>query len=118
MPWLEPDISDAMRADAASSARQVEHMIVVPIGFISDHMEVLQDLDTDAAATADSLGVGFSRVGTPHGDPRFSAMIVSLVKERMMGETPVALGDLGLVPTQCSATCCPPSKRPSRPAQS
>jgi len=117
MPWLEPDISDAMRADAASSARQVEHMIVVPIGFISDHMEVLQDLDTDAAATADSLGVGFSRVGTPHGDPRFSAMIVSLVKERMMGETPVALGDLGLVPTQCSATCCPPGKRPTRPAQ-
>jgi ferrochelatase len=113
MPWLEPDISDAIRESHATD--QAQTAIVVPIGFISDHMEVLQDLDTDAAATAAGLDMGFGRVSTPLGDERFTSMIVSLVQEKVAGETPVALGGFGLVPTQCSSTCCPAAKRPARP---
>jgi len=116
MPWLEPDIVDAIRQIDTSTVTDV---VVVPIGFISDHMEVLQDLDTDAAAAAERAGVGFQRVSTPSGDPRFTSMIVDLVREKVSDGTPVALGSLGLVPTQCSVDCCPPSKRPTgRPAAS
>lgn len=111
MPWLAPDICDAI---ADLDRTDVDHVVVVPIGFISDHMEVLQDLDTDAAAAAKAAGLGFSRVSTPSGDPRFTAMIVDLVLERLAGETPVALGDLGLVPTQCGTDCCPAARRPPR----
>lgn len=113
MPWLEPDISDAIRALPDDQ----EHVVIVPIGFISDHMEVLQDLDTDAAAAAEALGLGFDRVSTPLGDERFTAMIVALVQEQIAGAAPVALGELGLVPTQCSATCCPAAKRPGSSAR-
>lgn len=108
MPWLEPDINDAMRALSDGTT----DVVVVPIGFISDHMEVLQDLDTDAAATAAELGVGFNRVATPLGDERFTAMIVALVQEQLSGLSPKSLGDIGLVPEQCSATCCPAASRP------
>jgi len=110
MPWLEPDICDAIATHANSD---VDHVVVVPIGFISDHMEVLQDLDTDAAAAAAAAGLGFSRVTTSSHDPRFANMVVQLVKERLFGSTPVALGDLGLVPTQCDASCCPAPQRPA-----
>jgi len=110
MPWLEPDICDAIGATDRSA---VDAVIVVPIGFITDHMEVMQDLDTDAAAAAQAAGLGFHRVSTSGTDPRFVQMVVDLVKEKTDGATPVALGDLGLVPTQCSATCCPaPQRRP------
>lgn len=112
MPWLEPDICDAITTHAEKD--DAAHVVVVPIGFISDHMEVLQDLDTDAAAAAAAAGLGFSRVTTSSHDPRFADMVVQLVQERLIGETPVALGDLGLVPTQCGETCCPAPKRPSR----
>ncbi len=113
MPWLEPDICDAITALGETTTKNV---VVVPIGFISDHMEVLQDLDTDAAAAATEAGLGFSRVPTSSGDQRFVDMIVELVKEQTAGVVPVALGELGLVPTQCGETCCPAPKRPaSRP---
>jgi len=85
----------------------------VPVGFVSDHMEVIQDLDTDAAAVAAEMELGFDRIPTSSTDPRFIAMVVELVRERVEGTTPVALGDLGFVPTQCSADCCPaPQRRP------
>ena len=109
MPWLEPDIVDAI---AAVDTTATDDVIVVPIGFISDHMEVLQDLDTDAAAAAAAAGLGFQRVSTPSGDHRFTSMIVELAREHVDGVTPVALGELGLVPTQCSVDCCPPARRP------
>ncbi|MCL4134403.1 UNVERIFIED_CONTAM: hypothetical protein GTU68_015864 [Idotea baltica] len=111
MPWLEPDICDAI---AAVDRSAVDHVVVVPIGFISDHMEVLQDLDTDAAAAAVAAGLGFSRIETSSSDARFVDMVVELVQEQTSGVVPVALGELGLVPTQCSATCCPAPQRPAR----
>lgn len=108
MPWLEPDICDAIRRlDPATTA-----VVVVPVGFVSDHMEVIQDLDTDAAAAASAAGLRFVRVPTPATDPRFIAMIVELVRERIDGVVPVALGSMGLVPGQCAANCCPPPMRP------
>lgn len=111
MPWLEPDICDAI---SDLNPDDFDHVVVVPIGFISDHMEVLQDLDTDAAAAASTAGFGFTRTPTSSSDRRFVDMIVGLVSERLSGAVPVALGDLGLVPTQCSATCCPAPQRPAR----
>lgn len=109
MPWLEPDICDAIRALDPS---KTDHVVVVPVGFVTDHMEVLQDLDTDAAAAAADAGFGFTRVATAGTDDRFVEMVVELVRERTGGAVPVALGELGLVPDQCSATCCPPPQRP------
>lgn len=109
MPWLEPDIVDAVNAVGDNT----DTVIVVPIGFISDHMEVIQDLDTDAAEAAALRGLDFRRVATSGTDPRFIAMIADLVAERTAGETPVSLGPLQLVPTQCSENCCPAPRRPT-----
>ncbi len=114
MPWLEPDIVDAI---AALDPEAFDDVVVVPIGFVSDHMEVLQDLDTDAARAGAEAGFGFHRIETSGNDPRFIDMIVELIRERLQGVTPVALGELGLVPEQCGATCCPrPQRPPARPA--
>jgi ferrochelatase len=110
MPWLEPDICDSISALAETTTTNV---VVVPIGFISDHMEVLQDLDTDAATAAVKAGLGFTRVPTSSSDQRFVDMIVELVQEQTEGVVPVALGELGVVPTQCGETCCPAPKRPA-----
>ena len=104
MPWLEPDICESILSVNRSD---IDQIVVVPIGFISDHMEVLQDLDIDAAAAAHAAGLGFTRVGTSGSDQRFVDMVVELVQEQVSGAVPVSLGALGLVPTQCSATCCP-----------
>jgi len=112
MPWLEPDICDAVRTAAADGNRGV---VVVPVGFISDHMEVLQDLDTDALAAAEGEGIDFARASTVGTDERFVSLMVDLVREQLDGATPVTLGELGPVASQCSATCCPAPMRPSRP---
>lgn len=109
MPWLEPDIVDVIESLDADSTDTV---IVVPIGFVIDHMEVVQDLDTEAADAADRAGFGFVRVSTSGSDPRFAAMVVDLYREVSAGETARALGGLGLVEGQCSLHCCP---RPVRP---
>ncbi|MGH3544504.1 MAG: ferrochelatase, partial [Mycobacteriales bacterium] len=71
-PWLEPDISDRLAELAAESVTDV---VVSPIGFVSDHVEVLWDLDNEAADTAKELGLGYSRAVTPGTDPRFVAMV-------------------------------------------
>jgi ferrochelatase len=76
-PWLEPDVGDAIRALAAEGARRV---VVVPIGFVCDHVEVLYDLDTEARALADGLGVAFHRAGAVNDHPEFVAMLADLVR--------------------------------------
>ena len=110
-PWLEPDISDLLRELAAGGARQV---VVVPIGFVSDHMEVKFDLDVEAARTARGLGLGFARAATPGTDWRFVSMITDLVRERLDGTVPLALGTLGPGHGACPAGCC--GGAPVRPA--
>jgi ferrochelatase len=104
--WLEPDVRDHL-GDLAKSG--TEAVVVIPVGFVSDHMEVRHDLDIEAAQTADSLGLAFARAATPSTDPRFASMITELVRERLArpGTGAVAaLGGMG-VPTQtCPADCC------------
>ena len=111
-PWLEPDILDVLRSVAADGARDV---VVAPIGFVSDHMEVVYDLDLAARSRARDLGLTMVRAATVGTHPRFVRMIRELVVERM-SETPVrlCLGTSGPAPDVCAAECCrPPAQRPA-----
>ena len=80
VPWLDPDINDVIDDLAAAGRRGV---IVVPIGFVSDHVEVVWDLDNEAAETAAKHGLFFARVRTPGTDPRFVGALADLVEERL-----------------------------------
>ena len=91
-------------------------MVVVPIGFISDHMEVMFDLDTEATATAERLGMAMRRASTVGTDHRFVAGIVELIEERRSDGPVRALGTLEVRPDFCRVDCCPAPQRPaSRP---
>ena len=87
---------------------------MVPIGFVSDHMEVKFDLDVEAAQTARRLGLTFARAATPGTDPRFVSMITDLVCERLDGTAPLALGALGRRPGRVPGRLL--RRRPGRPA--
>jgi protoporphyrin/coproporphyrin ferrochelatase len=104
VPWLEPDILDVLEDLARQSTQDV---IVVPIGFISDHLEVLFDLDVEAQARASKLGLHMIRVPTVGTDPRFVTMIRELVEERLV-EDPQRrfLGHLGPSHDICPVNCC------------
>ncbi|WP_229669657.1 ferrochelatase [Microlunatus endophyticus] len=117
-PWLEPDINDRLRESAADGTKAV---VVVPIGFISDHMEVIYDLDTEAAETARELGLGFARAATAGTHPAFVAALVDLVEERAAiarGEQPeqavIPGAEIGAV--VCPVDCCLNLRQPDRPA--
>lgn len=113
VPWLEPDINDRLQALAGEG---IDTVVVVPIGFVSDHQEVIFDLDHQAAATAASTGIELMRITTPGTDPRFVAMIRELIEERLdPSAVPVALGSLGTRPQPCRPDCCPAPVRPSPP---
>ncbi|GAA4683497.1 ferrochelatase [Phytohabitans rumicis] len=94
VPWLEPDVNDHLEA---LRDKGVTGVVVSPIGFVSDHLEVIWDLDNEAAGTAKRLGLDYARAGTPGTDPRFVQMVRDLVAERVSG---VAR------PDPCSAGCC------------
>jgi len=115
-PWLEPDICDEIRARHAAGGRR---LVIAPIGFISDHMEVLYDLDTEAAALCRELGVEMVRAATVGTAPDFVAMIRDLVAERVW-ELPerTAIGRLPASHDVCPIDCCPAPQRPAvgRPA--
>lgn len=102
-PWLEPDISVRLEELAKAGSAAV---VVVPIGFVSDHMEVAYDLDTEAAAKAADVGLTFVRSATVGTAPGFVAMVRELVLERT-GELPArALGGFGAAHDVCPADCC------------
>jgi ferrochelatase len=109
VPWLEPDVNDHLAALAEAGTTEV---VVSPIGFTSDHLEVLWDLDVEARDTAARLGLGFARAATPGADPRYVAMIRDLVLERLRPQDTVRHA-LGTVPTWdvCPADCCVPVNR-------
>ena len=116
-PWLEPDVNDHVRGLEAGGAAGV---VVVPIGFISDHMEVRYDLDTEAAETAAGLGLPYARAATVGTDPRFVAQLVDLLQERDAVEAGrqvqrPALGGWGPSHDVCPVGCCPDLRGP-RPA--
>lgn len=115
-PWLEPDICDQLEALHAAGAPAV---VMVPIGFVSDHMEVLYDLDTEATAKAAELGLPVARSATVGADPRFAGAVRELVLERAAKERgePVErcwVGMLGASQDLCAVGCCP--SRAPRPA--
>jgi ferrochelatase len=82
VPWLEPDINDALAELPAAGRRAV---LIVPLGFVSDHMEVLWDLDTEALETAGELGLTAIRTPTPGTHPAYVAGLVDLIEERLRG---------------------------------
>lgn len=113
-PWLEPDICDHLRTVAERGKREV---IIVPIGFISDHMEVLFDLDTEAREVSEELRIKMVRASTAGTHPRFVRMIRELVLERMTPDSDRPfLGTLGPSHDVCPIDCCPRPQRPQRPA--
>jgi ferrochelatase len=105
-PWLDPDVNDRIRELAATGTRAV---VIVPLGFVSDHMEVKWDLDTEAMETAEELGVFAVRVPTPGIHPDYVSGLVDLVLERVNG-TPVAerpaMTELGPWYDVCRSGCC------------
>jgi ferrochelatase len=105
VPWLEPDVNDHLRALAAAGEKA---LVLFPVGFVSDHLEVIWDLDNEAKETAAELGLVFARAGTAGTHPAFVATIRQLVEERRAGAPP-RLG------TICPAACCF-VRRPPRPA--
>jgi ferrochelatase len=116
-PWLTPDVNDHLRRLAADG---VDGVVVAPIGFVSDHMEVKYDLDTEAAQTARELGLPFARAATAGTHPAFVAGLVDLVLERAAvaaGDDPPrpAAGRLGPSHDVCPTGCCP-NLRADRPA--
>ncbi len=109
IPWLEPDICDHLEERKAAG---VPAVVMAPIGFVSDHMEVLYDLDTEATAKAEELGLPVRRSATVGDDPRFAAAVRELILERATAErgqdvTPCALGALGASHDLCPVGCCP-----------
>ena len=103
VPWLEPDVNDHLEVLADDGVAAV---VVVPVGFISDHMEVVHDLDTEAAQTAERVGLAFARAATVGTDPRFVAGLRELVEEHLDGTEPRALGVRGPNWSLCPADCC------------
>ena len=103
-PWLAPDIGDALRDCARDGAR---HVVVAPIGFVCDHLEVILDLDVEAAALAQELKMSMVRAGTVGTHPAYVAMVRELIVERMTAKpTRRALGALGPSHDICAVDCC------------
>jgi len=112
-PWLEPDILDYLRE--VKEKNLASAVVIAPISFISDHMEVLYDLDIEAKQLCDSLGLPMARAKTVGVHPKFISMIRELVVERTEGAERRALGALGAQEDVCAESCCPAPQRPARP---
>ncbi|HUL26941.1 MAG TPA: ferrochelatase [Streptosporangiaceae bacterium] len=143
VPWLGPDVCDHLAGLAAAGAPGA---VLVPVGFVSDHLEVRYDLDVEAAQLGQRLGLPLARAATPGTHPRFVSMITDLVRERTgeavpgrrerpvpgreerpapgQGERPVpgcAIGVMGPGPDTCPDGCCrpqPPARGAGRPGGS
>ncbi|MCA9050207.1 MAG: ferrochelatase [Planctomycetaceae bacterium] len=112
-PWLEPDINDHLKRLHTDGVR---HVVISPIGFLSDHIEVLYDLDDEARTTATDLGLTMVRAGTPGSHPTFVSMLRKLIQERLSGAVRECVGRYGPNHDTCPVDCCPAPVRPHRPA--
>ena len=102
-PWLGPDVCDCISELASSGSQAV---VLVPVGFVSDHLEVKYDLDVEAAEVAARHGIALARAATAGTDPRFVAMVTELVAEQLDGSPPHALGRPWPVAEFCAPGCC------------
>jgi protoporphyrin/coproporphyrin ferrochelatase len=103
-PWLGPDVCDHLRELHAAGSKDV---VVAPVGFVSDHMEIIYDLDTEAMGLCRELGLNMIRVATAGTHPAFIEMIRELILERLNPETPRrSLGNNGTRSDVCSPGCC------------
>ena len=112
--WLEPDICDHLRNLRAAG---VSDVVVAPVGFVSDHMEVIYDLDTEARQLAEEIGINLVRAATVGTHPKFISMIRELILERMTNDPERrALGTRGPSHDVCPADCClyVPAGRPTK----
>jgi len=110
VPWLAPDVLDHLDA---LHRQGVPGVVVAPIGFVSDHLEVLWDLDREARDRAAELGMSFVRVATPGTDARFAEMVVELVTEHVRGVAPrtcsqIPAAGYGVNGSPCARACCEP----------
>lgn len=111
IPWLEPDVADHLAALGQNGTRAV---IVCPIGFVADHIEVVWDLDYELRQQAEAAGIAFARAGTPNEDPRFARLAVGLIDELRTGAAPLRVAGPEPVPgygfsvngALCSPNCC------------
>ena len=112
VPWLGPDVGDHLHALAARGVRAV---VLAPLGFVSDHLEVLYDLDREARGIAGELGLVMARAGTAGTHPAFVSMIRELITERLADAVPRrSVGRLPVGPDTCPPDCClPGTGRPS-----
>ena len=105
IPWLEPDVNDVI--EEIAEQQSADAVVVVPIGFVTDHVEVVWDLDTEAKETAQEHGLAFERVATSGTDPRFIKALADLVQERLDPAFPrQEVTDFGPTPDVCGANCC------------
>lgn len=109
VPWLEPDVADHLAALARAGTKAV---IICPIGFVADHIEVVWDLDNELAAQAQAAGVAMARASTPNAHPRFAQLAADLIDELRDGRTPerVTVPDPvpGCLASVNGAPCRPP----------
>lgn len=116
-PWLEPDINDAIEAIGAAGVRR--GVVIVPLGFVSDHMEVMWDLDEEALETAEQSGLWATRTPTPGIDPQYVAALVDLVQERLEGrpvQDRAAVTTIGPWYDVCRPGCCENPRLGFKPA--
>lgn len=110
VPWLGPDIGERLRALASKGLKRV---LIVPIGFLSDHMEVVWDLDHELVSLATDLGVTIQRAATVSTQESFIAMVCEMAVDACNQRSHRQLSTLGRTPVPCSETCCPrPLRRP------
>jgi ferrochelatase len=113
-PWLGPDILEYLRQVKAENLASA--VVLAPISFVSDHMEVLYDLDIEARQLCDSLALPMTRAKTVGVHPKFVRMIRELILERMNpGTERRAVGVLGPRPDVCARDCCPAPQSLGRP---
>jgi ferrochelatase len=116
VPWLEPDVGDHLSALAATGTKAV---VVCPVGFVADHIEVVWDLDNELREQAQQAGVAFARASTPNAQRRFARMVVDLIDElrlgvrepaRVVGATPVPGYGQSVDGAPCTAACVSPTR--------
>jgi len=109
-PWLEPDVCDALEAlPRTAAARDV---VIMPLGFLSDHLEVIFDLDTEAAELCQRLDLNMVRAATVGCHPRFVTACREMIQERLdTGDQRPAVGNFAARPDVCPSDCCPPGRK-------